>query len=58
MNDTRIPFTMQARLVQGTEAAPDAEAVSVPSDWIRIPVTVQVTIPAETLRQARGEGRS
>jgi len=56
MDDTRIPFTMQARLVQGTKAAPDA--VSVPSDWIRIPVTVQVTIPAETLRQARGEGRS
>lgn len=57
MNEARLPFTMNARVSYG-DPPPEPFSDQLPPGWIRIPVSFQVTLPAEVMEQARQGGSS
>ncbi len=55
MNEARLPFTMKATVTYGgapREPLPD----QLPPGWVRIPVSFQVTLPAEAMKHASQGG--
>ena len=57
MNEARLPFTMKATVTYGG-ALPEPLPDQLPPGWVRIPVSFQVTLPAEAMEHARQGGSS
>ncbi|MGI4746626.1 MAG: polymorphic toxin type 50 domain-containing protein [Janthinobacterium lividum] len=57
MNEVRLPFTMKATVTYGG-APPEPLPDQLPPGWVRIPVSFQVTLPAEVMEHARQGGSS
>ena len=55
MHDVKLPFTMTATVSSG-----DAPSVPLPGPlppgWVRIPVTIEVMLPAEVADQLQAPG--
>ena len=52
MDEARLPFTMNATVSYGT-SPPEPLPDRLPPGWVRIPVSFQVTLPAEVMEGAR-----
>ena len=57
MNEARLPFTMKATVTYGGAPREPLPAQLLPG-WVRIPVSFQVTLPAEAMEHARQGGSS
>lgn len=57
MNEARLPFTMKATVTRGG-APPEPLPDQLPPGWVRIPVSFQVTLPAEAMEHTRQGGPS
>lgn len=57
LDEARLPFTMSATVSYGG-SPPGPSLDQLPADWVRLPVSFQVTLPAEVMEGAAQAGAS